>query len=149
MGDLYKEAGGWKGIRKDILEPLAEYQKSLGMNTSFTRLYDAYNKIQGIQKKREEAEKNAKKLPVIGGGGTGQNLTGVSTGTAAATGGKASGGTDRSYSFNPQQYNYGVNDYHYYLGRLGGYDVLNRGQGLYGLQPWYSDKALPYQTRKW
>ena len=157
MGEMYKQVGGWKGIQKDILFPLAEYQKSQGMNTSFTRLYDAYKKIQEIQKKREEPTHDPdKKPPAIGGGVTGKSLTGVNFAAAAGTGGKANGGTDRSYSFNPKQNNYGVKDYNYYLSRLGGYDNLNHVQGSYGLQPLYSDKAyeltinslLPYHKAR-
>lgn len=51
MGEIYKQVGGWKGIQKDILFPLAEYQKSQGMDTSFTRLYDAYRKVDPIWRK--------------------------------------------------------------------------------------------------
>lgn len=69
MGDLYKQVGGWKGIRKDILEPLAEYQKSKGMDTSFTRLYDAYKKVDPIWRKlHEEKEPPQKEQPRVGMG---------------------------------------------------------------------------------
>jgi hypothetical protein len=54
MGEMYKQVGGWKGIQKDILFPLAEYQKSQGMDTSFTRLYDAYRKVDPIWRKLHE-----------------------------------------------------------------------------------------------
>lgn len=54
MGEIYKQVGGWKGIQKDILFPLAEYQKNQGMDTSFTRLYDAYKKVDPIWRKLHE-----------------------------------------------------------------------------------------------
>lgn len=64
MGEVYKEAGGWHGVKDKFLIPLAEYQKSQGMNTPFTRLYDAYMKVKPYW---EKAYKE-KKPPGIGTG---------------------------------------------------------------------------------
>lgn len=113
MGEIYKQVGGWKGIQKDILFPLAEYQKSQGMDTSFTRLYDAYRKVDPIWRKLHEE----KEQPRVGMG----DLRVVEEATNGGFGsGRQTSGMDAGAGLiqSPEDNNFGTNGSNYFASKF-------------------------------